>query len=406
MATLENIIQWNCNGCKTHYGELKIILAEKSPFCICLQESHFRPGEPFNLRGYNSFRKDIYVLTESSIIRDQVIFGFRDLHVKEVLLRDGNITLEKVSEYCRAVEVSKQQIEEFQREASVNINVVKRKSVKRDVIDDCNFCGYSHRIRNCPAFEFSKNKNNIFEIQEDESEPDDHDCMEDPNEHNSIDLYVSEVRKLQIERQQVWYEYINGLKIKIKVDSGAEVNCLPLKIFSKLQDVNIQPTNIMILGFGNNSSKIEPLGLSPSQLLNNRILRDKLPVHSGLLKQEGVNAEKVRRKLIKNQHVQKCYYDKKGVKNLPKVKEGDKIVIRKDGIWEPGTVIGKHQSPRSYIVEDDSGKILRRNKKLLKTSSSDFSEPSDESSEGSGRSEGRVSRTIRKPVRFDDYILS
>ncbi|KAG5881048.1 hypothetical protein JTB14_016699 [Gonioctena quinquepunctata] len=112
-----------------------------------------------------------------------------------------------------------------------------------------------------------------------------------------------------------------------------------------------------------------------------------------------------RRKLINNQHVQKCYYDKKGVKNLPKVK-GDKIVIRKDGIWEPGTVIGEHQSPRSYMVEDDSGKILRRNRKLLKTSSSDFSKPSDESSEGSGRSEGRVSRTIRKPVRFDDYILS
>ncbi|KAG5899597.1 hypothetical protein JTB14_037259 [Gonioctena quinquepunctata] len=143
-----------------------------------------------------------------------------------------------------------------------------------------------------------------------------------------------------------------------------------------------------------------------TQLLNNRRLRDKLPVHSGLLKREGVNTDEVRRKLIKNQHVQKYYYDKKGVENLPKVKEGDKIVIRKDGIWEPETVIGEHQSPRSYIVEDDSGKILRRNRKLLKTSSSDFSKPSDESSEGSIRSEGRVSRTIRKSVRFDDYILS
>ncbi|KAG5861038.1 hypothetical protein JTB14_009951 [Gonioctena quinquepunctata] len=154
------------------------------------------------------------------------------------------------------------------------------------------------------------------------------------------------------------------------------------------------------------NSPIVSIGLSPSQLLNNRRLRDTLLAHSGLLKQEGVNTEDVRRKLIKNQHVQKYYYDKKGVKNLPKVKKGDKIVMRKDGIWEPGTVVGEHQSPRSYIVEDDSGKILRRNRKLLKTSSSDFSKPSDESSEGSGRSGGRVSRTIRKPVRFDDYILS
>ncbi|KAG5865479.1 hypothetical protein JTB14_007466 [Gonioctena quinquepunctata] len=154
------------------------------------------------------------------------------------------------------------------------------------------------------------------------------------------------------------------------------------------------------------NSPIVSIGLSPSQLLNNRRLRDKLTVYSGLFKQAGINTEEVRRKLIKNQHVQKCFYDKKGVDNLPKVKEGDKIVIRKDGIWDPGTVIGEHQSPRSYIVEDDSGKIIRINRKLLETLSSDYSKPSDESSEGSGRSEGRVSRTIREPVRFDDYILS
>ncbi|KAG5864723.1 hypothetical protein JTB14_028901 [Gonioctena quinquepunctata] len=100
----------------------------------------------------NSIPKCVFEDEESSIMRDQVIFGIRDLHVKGVLLRDENITLEKVSKYCRAVEVSKQQIEECQCEASVNINVVKRKSIKRDVIDDCNFHGYSHRIWNCPAF--------------------------------------------------------------------------------------------------------------------------------------------------------------------------------------------------------------------------------------------------------------
>ncbi|KAG5878593.1 hypothetical protein JTB14_013346 [Gonioctena quinquepunctata] len=109
---------------------------------------------------------------------------------------------------------------------------------------------------------------------------------------------------------------------------------------------------------------------------------------------------------MKNQHVQKYYYDKKGIRNLPKVKECDKIVIGKDGKWEPGTVIGEHQSPRSYIVDDDSGKILRRKKKLLKNLSFDFGKPSDGSSEGSGRSGGRVSRTIRKFVRFDDDISS
>lgn len=56
---LENILQWNCNGCKNNYCHLKTIILEKSPFCICLQETHFKPDESFTLRGYSVFRKDV-----------------------------------------------------------------------------------------------------------------------------------------------------------------------------------------------------------------------------------------------------------------------------------------------------------------------------------------------------------
>ncbi|KAJ8953314.1 hypothetical protein NQ318_012108 [Aromia moschata] len=54
-----NVLQWNCNGCKTHYPELKSLMLEKSSFAICLQETHLKPDEIFNLRGYNSVRKDV-----------------------------------------------------------------------------------------------------------------------------------------------------------------------------------------------------------------------------------------------------------------------------------------------------------------------------------------------------------
>lgn len=54
-----NILQWNCNGCKTHYPELKSLMLENSPLVVCLQETHLKPGENFNLRGYNCVRKDI-----------------------------------------------------------------------------------------------------------------------------------------------------------------------------------------------------------------------------------------------------------------------------------------------------------------------------------------------------------
>lgn len=55
----ENILQWNCNGCTSHYCELKSIILEKNPFTICLQETHFKPDDNFSLRGYSIFRKDV-----------------------------------------------------------------------------------------------------------------------------------------------------------------------------------------------------------------------------------------------------------------------------------------------------------------------------------------------------------
>lgn len=55
----QTILQWNCNGLKTHYCDLKLILVQQTPFCICLQESHLKPDEAFSLRGYVSFRKDV-----------------------------------------------------------------------------------------------------------------------------------------------------------------------------------------------------------------------------------------------------------------------------------------------------------------------------------------------------------
>ncbi|KAG5876142.1 hypothetical protein JTB14_021075 [Gonioctena quinquepunctata] len=59
MGYNENIIQWNCNGIKHHYPELKTIILERNPFSICLQESHLKPGENFRLRGYNAIRHDV-----------------------------------------------------------------------------------------------------------------------------------------------------------------------------------------------------------------------------------------------------------------------------------------------------------------------------------------------------------
>ena len=45
------------------------------------------------------------------MIRDKVVFGVRDQSIKEWLLREANLTLNKPLDIWRAAEISKQQIE-------------------------------------------------------------------------------------------------------------------------------------------------------------------------------------------------------------------------------------------------------------------------------------------------------
>ena len=48
---------------------------------------------------------------ESDMIRDKVVFGVRDQRIKERLLREADLTLNKALDICRAAEISQQQIE-------------------------------------------------------------------------------------------------------------------------------------------------------------------------------------------------------------------------------------------------------------------------------------------------------
>jgi len=45
------------------------------------------------------------------MIRDKIVFGVRDERYKERLLREGEVTLQKVLDICRAADSSRQQLD-------------------------------------------------------------------------------------------------------------------------------------------------------------------------------------------------------------------------------------------------------------------------------------------------------
>ena len=169
---------------------------------------------------------------------------------------------------------------------------------------------------------------------------------------------------------------------------------------------------------------------SPAQMLMNRMLRDKIPTNPDLLKPKV--PEKAREQLIDRQKTQEKYYNR-SAKDLQPLDIGDSIRYRVGKTWEPAIVMDKHETPRSYIVSNEYGNTLRRNRyHLQKTQEKpipivepDYNqyepiepentsvnvqpklEPSDKNTVSSTPTPKiRPRRDIRKPARFRDKDFS
>ena len=97
------------------------------------------------------------------------------------------------------------------------------------------------------------------------------------------------------------------------------------------------------------NTPLEGIGLPPAQLIMVRRLKTSLPTHADLLKTHG--AQEVKDHFQKRKLKEKVYYDEHSGKELPPLKNGEKVTLQHGNKWVPATVISKHHTPRSYIVQ-------------------------------------------------------
>ena len=72
-------------------------------------------------------------------------------------------------------------------------------------------------------------------------------------------------------------------------------------------------------------------------------------------------------KRIKSKKYQdKLHYEKHAGKELRDLYPGKTAISHHDGKWTAVTVVEKHLSPRSYIVQTHSGRKLRRNRRDIR----------------------------------------
>ena len=93
---------------------------------------------------------------KNSLIRDRIVFGVTDDHVRERLLRVPDLTLDKALEIARAAEATQNQLKQMQNLQEVNAVEKKKESLPRKKFEekksvsgdlqqvDCKFCGRRH----------------------------------------------------------------------------------------------------------------------------------------------------------------------------------------------------------------------------------------------------------------------
>ena len=109
------------------------------------------------------------------------------------------------------------------------------------------------------------------------------------------------------------------------------------------------------------NTPFEDIGVSPVQLLMSRRTRTMIPTHRRLLLPQAVDPDQVVKALKQRQSVSKKNYDKQG-RDLPQLEPGDKVRIRpnRDREWRKAEVL-----PRSYLLQDERGRVYRRNRKQI-----------------------------------------
>ena len=122
------------------------------------------------------------------------------------------------------------------------------------------------------------------------------------------------------------------------------------------------------------NTPLEKLGLSPAQLFIGRRLKTDLPTTAVLLKPEPHNSHEVEERIKTKKYQDKLHYDKNAGKELRDLYPGENAIARHDGKWTAATVVEKHTSPRSYIVQTQSGRKLRRNRRDIRPTPAKFAQ--------------------------------
>ncbi|XP_074031655.1 uncharacterized protein [Leptinotarsa decemlineata] len=186
----------------------------------------------------------------------------------------------------------------------------------------------------------------------------------------SPDFRVCEGMEFQNTYQSPYYPRSNGLAKK-GVGIGNNIVKKSLESGGDIEVALLQYRN----------SPLKFVGYSPSQLLMSKICKTKIPICAELLKPR--LCENIKEKFLIKRQTYTDQYNKNSRDLRPLYRGSDVTVynhVQKK--WEPSQIVEISDSPRSYIVTDQFGNCVRRNRVDLRKSLNTFVPTKESTSSG------------------------
>ncbi|KAK9692823.1 hypothetical protein QE152_g34909 [Popillia japonica] len=244
-------------------------------------------------------------------------------------------------------------------------------------------CGKTHKPRECPAYgkkcaicqkpnhfalrcnkkKFSnKKKTEVKEVVEEDGSSSESSFTIDSITNTGEIWNCNTLEELKLNSvSKEWTEEITISDVylmDIKLDTGADCNILPVKYLNEINKkskTKYEQITIPICG----------INYTPAQILMSRNLRSIIPSTAEFLKP--IVITDARELLIEKQNKIRTNYNKTA-KQRKEFKEGEKVLIWNFEIkkWTPGKIVEKLEAPRSYLVLNNKGNIVRRNSHHLR----------------------------------------
>lgn len=291
------------------------------------KQRHQKEGEPFDsfVIDLKKLVKDCeYADKESEMLRDQIVLGISDKKLQLRLLETSDLTYDTAVLKCRSNEATIEQQSTMNKTVAVNElrndthtkyrnsnHVAERSSGSNNnknkastnrntktkpraqsqqqqhtqnrshnndnnekTINNCRYCGRSHKVRECPAFGKNCdrcNKRNHFsivckmknvEIINESNNNSDFYCSDNDEFFIGLLENVSQTDETDASIVYPWLEtvVVEEKREPFKIDTGAEIDVIPLYVLKRLgRRIKVVKTGTKLRAFG--GQKVDPIGM-------------------------------------------------------------------------------------------------------------------------------------------------